>query len=233
MNKLIVGLVALALQACSDIPLKDLEKLDEVLPPVVDVDPVAKAFPGFVRAKEEKTIKLRNTYYYLEDEALDKNEPRTTPILDMKGKLIAKTSAVWKKKVNIEGSGKLKDGRVINYAGKVDGSIRYSVVSAPFGMGVGNCELIPLRTIAVDKNVVPYGSVVEILETKGVKDSEGKEHSGLWVAQDTGGAIKKDRVDLFLGTDIKGVFYRNAKLRTLQPLTVKVLGSVPYPCVKK
>ncbi len=228
----IVTALFLFMQACADIPLNKIEELDQVVPVPVEVDPVKKVFPEFTKG-EEKTIKLRNTYYYLEDESLDNNQPRTTPILDMKGGLITKTSAVWKKKVNIEGSGKLKDGRIINYAGVVNGSVRYSVVKAPFGMGVGNCELVPYRTIAVDRKVVPYGTVVEILETKGIKDKDGNVHDGLWVAQDTGGAIKNDRVDLFLGTDIKGVFYKNAKLRTLQPLTVKILGTIPYPCKKQ
>lgn len=227
-----LALISNVLSGCADIPLDKVAELDKVITPTPAVtDPIKAVFPEFAPATP-KEIKLRNTYYYLEDESLDHNTPRETPILDMKGNLIAKTSAVWKKKVNIEGSGKLKDGRVINYAGTVSGSVRYSVVKAAYGMGVGGCELVPYRTIAVDPKVVPYGSVVSIKELIGAVGADGKKHDGLWVAADTGGAIKKDRVDLFMGTDIKGVLYRSAKLKTLQPLTVTVLGSIPYPCKK-
>jgi len=70
--------------------------------------------------------------------------------------------------------------------------------------GVGNldslgCRVVAMRTAAVDKNLIPKGSVLFIKETVGLKMPDGSTHDGYWYASDTGGAIKGKRIDLFTG----------------------------------
>ena len=61
------------------------------------------------------------------------------------------------------------------------------------------CKAVPLRTLAVDPQIVPRGSVVFIKETVGLPLPGGGVHDGLWYASDVGGAIKGDRIDLYTG----------------------------------
>jgi 3D (Asp-Asp-Asp) domain-containing protein len=70
--------------------------------------------------------------------------------------------------------------------------------------GVGNldslgCKVVAMRTAAVDKNLIPKGSILFIRETVGLKMPDGSQHDGYWYASDTGGAIKGQRIDLFTG----------------------------------
>ena len=62
------------------------------------------------------------------------------------------------------------------------------------------CKVVPMRTLAVDPQVVPRGTVVFIKETVGLPLPGGGVHDGLWYASDIGGAIKGDRIDLFTGS---------------------------------
>jgi 3D (Asp-Asp-Asp) domain-containing protein len=75
--------------------------------------------------------------------------------------------------------------------------------SAGFGDGVKNYFLVPFRTIAVDQTAIPYGSVIFIPAAKGklVSLPNGKQatHDGYFFAGDTGGAIKKNHIDVFTG----------------------------------
>ena len=50
------------------------------------------------------------------------------------------------------------------------------------------------RTIAVDPEVIPLGSEVMI---------DGK----VYIAEDTGGAIKGNKIDLFVGTEADAIQY--------------------------
>lgn len=76
-------------------------------------------------------------------------------------------------------------------------------VSNAFGNGVQNYQLIPYRTIAVDPNIIPYGSVVYVPKAKGdsiqMPNGEIFVHDGYFFAGDTGGAIKKNHIDIFTG----------------------------------
>ena len=53
--------------------------------------------------------------------------------------------------------------------------------------------------MAVDKNLIPKGSILYIKETVGLRMPDGRPHDGYWYASDTGGAIKGQRIDLFTG----------------------------------
>jgi len=61
------------------------------------------------------------------------------------------------------------------------------------------CKVVAMRTVAVDKNLIPKRSILFIKETVGMKLPDGSIHDGYWYASDTGGAIKGDRIDLYTG----------------------------------
>jgi len=75
--------------------------------------------------------------------------------------------------------------------------------SSGFGLGVKGYQLQPYRTIAVDNNFLPYGSVVFVPALKGqiIELPDGKKvvHDGYLFAGDTGGAIKGTHIDIFTG----------------------------------
>lgn len=71
--------------------------------------------------------------------------------------------------------------------------------------GVGNrdslgCQVVSMRTLAVDPKIIPKRSIVFIAETVGLIMPDGKRHDGMWYASDTGGAIKGTKIDLYTGS---------------------------------
>lgn len=69
------------------------------------------------------------------------------------------------------------------------------------------------RKIAVDPRVIPYGTKVymefpeEIRYIK-TRDGETVDLNAVYTAVDTGGAIKGNRIDLYMGEDVNGDFYK-------------------------
>jgi 3D (Asp-Asp-Asp) domain-containing protein len=149
--------------------------------------------------------------------------PKTEKILSMSDDVLAEVSPEFKRAVDIEGTGRLSDGRIINYAGRKNKETRYLVTKAPYGLGVGKCRLKPFRSVAVDPTVVALGSLVRIQETVGMRLPGGRRHDGLWRAIDIGGAIKRDRIDLFVGDGDRGDVLRAAGITNLMPLTVEIV----------
>ncbi len=67
------------------------------------------------------------------------------------------------------------------------------------GLDSLGCKVVPMRTIAVDKTVIPRRTVLFIKETVGLRMPDGRNHDGYWYATDVGGAIKGQRIDLYTG----------------------------------
>jgi len=179
-----------------------------------------------VQASGDALGKFRNTYYdIISEESF--SGPSEAPVFDMSGGTLTLVSASFKKSLDMEGSGKLDDGRVLNFIGRVNGDIRYKFTEHAFGMGVGNCELIPFHTIAVDPARIPLGSVVRIDETVGMILPDGSTHDGLWRAEDIGSAIQGARIDLFVGAGNQGWVLDKAGIGNMQPLTVHLMTPAP------
>lgn len=178
--------------------------------------------------KEVELGRFRATWYYLVSEEEFPAEGQDIAIYDMNDRPIAKVHPKFKKSLDIQGSGLLSDGRVVNYAGRKSNlpnqRIRYLVVDAPFGLGARNCELDPFHTIAVDPKRIPLGSLVQIEETIGMKLPDGSIHDGLWKADDTGDAIQSDRIDMFVGPGYaSGKVFANHGIKHLQPLKITLI----------
>lgn len=156
-----------------------------------------------------------NTYYYFADEA-DYPGADDTTLYDDSCNPIAQVPADFSDDVCIEGSGRLEDGRVINYADTCScgrpcptgGIICYAVLDPaefPWGMGSRGNPLEPLRSWAVDNSFLPFGTVLYAEEWDGVAIPSidglgGFTHDGCFRADDVGGAIRDNHFDFFAGT---------------------------------
>ena len=107
--------------------------------------------------------------------------------------------------LRLEGSGLMMDGRVVNYKG----ACRYgygtcfeqlNIAEHPFGRGAGQRPLIPFKSVAVDPRVIPIGEPLYIPEFDGLQLPDGSIHDGCVRADDTGGGIKKRKMDFFVVT---------------------------------
>ncbi|MEO7027093.1 MAG: hypothetical protein ABI056_06015 [Caulobacteraceae bacterium] len=61
------------------------------------------------------------------------------------------------------------------------------------------CQVVPMRTAAVDGVAVHRHDLLFIKETVGMTMPDGRRHDGYWYASDLGGGIHKGRIDLFTG----------------------------------
>ncbi len=61
------------------------------------------------------------------------------------------------------------------------------------------CKVVAMRTVAIDRNLIPRRTVLFIQETVGLPMPDGRTHDGYWYASDIGGAVKGKTIDLFTG----------------------------------
>ena len=84
------------------------------------------------------------------------------------------------------------------------------------------CKVVAMRTVAIDKNLIPKRSVLFIKETVGLKMPDGSAHDGYWYASDVGGAIKGQRIDLYTGSGARSM--TQARALNLASLTAVKVG---------
>jgi 3D (Asp-Asp-Asp) domain-containing protein len=84
------------------------------------------------------------------------------------------------------------------------------------------CKVVAMRTVAIDKNLIPKRSVLFIKETVGLKMPDGSAHDGYWYASDVGGAIKGQRIDLYTGAGARSM--GQARALNLASLTAVKVG---------
>jgi 3D (Asp-Asp-Asp) domain-containing protein len=120
--------------------------------------------------------------------------------------LIAEVSKEFASQLALQGTGKLHDGRVLNIWGacNCNHSPCFKVTQAQWGTAGSGKPLQPFRTVAVDPKVVKLGSLlyVPLLEGRTMPGRQpwgGYVHDGCVVADDTGGHISGNRIDLFVG----------------------------------
>jgi 3D (Asp-Asp-Asp) domain-containing protein len=90
------------------------------------------------------------------------------------------------------------------------------------------CKVVAMRTVAIDKNLIPKRSVLFIKETVGLKMPDGSMHDGYWYASDVGGAIKGQRIDLYTGTGARSMSQaRGLNLASLTAIKVGEFKGCP------
>lgn len=166
------------------------------------------------------------TYYYLpEVQSLSSGYP----LRDMKGQKLGPVLshknwcfAAMEGSVRVIGENGKAD--TYNYAGTASGNevnckayfswnvskTKFKHARGEYGDGVRSYMLVPYRTIAVDRNVIPYGSIVYIPSARGnvitLPDGSKTTHDGYFFAGDTGGAIKGTHIDVYIGVAKKNPF---------------------------
>jgi 3D (Asp-Asp-Asp) domain-containing protein len=86
---------------------------------------------------------------------------------------------------------------------------RFFKVNYPYGCGVRDIPLMPFRTIAVDPDVIPVGSVIYVPELRGKPFrflDRSWNHDGYLFAGDRGGAITGAHIDVFHGNTDQSPF---------------------------
>ena len=107
--------------------------------------------------------------------------------------------------LRLEGSGLMRDARIINYTGKCPFGYgtcfeQLDEHEHPFGRGAGVRPLVPFKSVAVDPRLVPIGEPIYIPEFDGLVLPDGSIHDGCVRADDTGGGIKRRKMDFFVVT---------------------------------
>lgn len=106
----------------------------------------------------------------------------------------------------LQGTGKLKDGRILNVWGPCDceHSPCFKETGTKWGTSGNGRPLQPYRTVAVDRTIIKLGSLLHIPQLEG-RTMPGRApwggfvHDGCVIADDTGGGIKGHQLDLFVG----------------------------------
>jgi 3D (Asp-Asp-Asp) domain-containing protein len=119
---------------------------------------------------------------------------------------IADVSKEFASQLALQGTGKLHDGRVLNIWGACNCKRTpcFKVTQGQWGTAGTGRSLQPFRTVAVDPKVVKLGSLlyVPLLEGRTMPGRQpwgGYVHDGCVIADDTGGHIAGNRIDLFVG----------------------------------
>jgi len=169
---------------------------------------------------------LKPTFYWVALE--ERNDgPSTHELKDLEGRVLARVSEKFWRAIRLEGTGKLLDGRVLNYDGRVklpDGTveIRYVVCpeDAPYGYGLERRKLVPFRSVAIDPRVVPMDSTVYIPKARGARLPDGSIHDGYFQAIDIGDAIQNKRIDLFTSLGDQSEVFRRHGISNMKAVAV-------------
>ena len=133
---------------------------------------------------------------------------------------LAEVSRDFARKLDLQGTGKLRDGRVVNTSGicKCPNSPCFMEINAAWAIGAGG-RLAPFRSVAIDTRVVPLGSLLYIPELAG-KRMPGKApwggyvHDGCVIADDRGGGIRGKEIDFFVAKkSYSDAIYRRTRLK--------------------
>lgn len=169
-----------------------------------DEAPDASAGEDPTGARPEPGRKLgrfRLTYYWAAVERPD--EPENRLLRAPSCRKLTRVSRRFARRLRMEGTGVLEDGRVINIAGNCEcGKTCFAIAEGSWGIGTRNRQLSPFRSIAVDRRRIRVGSWVYVPELDGLRmpgrgSWGGYVHDGCLVADDVGGGVRGRHLDFF------------------------------------
>jgi 3D (Asp-Asp-Asp) domain-containing protein len=164
------------------------------------------------------------TYYYMvyeaayifDSEGQELPDYPTSPLLDTSCAPLATVATSFADAICVEGSGVIRDGRVVNLDNDCDcghpcpngRQVCFQVldpVAFPHGMGAMGNALEPLRSVATDTDVLAYGTVFYLPAWDGlvipdVDDLGAFVHDGCFRADDIGHGVDDYHVDIFAGS---------------------------------
>lgn len=120
---------------------------------------------------------------------------------------IAEVSKDFARDLRMQGTGVLRDGRVVSAARRCDcdpGGVCFFVPEEQgrWGIGAANRSLSPFRSVAVDSDVIALGQTLYLPELDGLTMPGrppwgGFVHDGCVVADDRGGGVSGKQLDFF------------------------------------
>lgn len=155
---------------------------------------------------------FRVTHYYVAEETQTGQWPLYAPACR---RVLARTSRAFHHDISLEGTGRLRDGRLLNFSERCScarpgfrGSrICYEELDRsqfPWGRGArfgeSHAPLVPFRSVAVDPEIVALGTVLYVPEWLGRAWPDGQISDGCVRAEDTGLLIRNRHLDLFVGS---------------------------------
>jgi 3D (Asp-Asp-Asp) domain-containing protein len=184
------------------------------------------------RDADARTVERASlTFYWIVDESSSRYDgSRTAELLDVRGRVIARTHPRFRRELLMEGTGRLRDGRVVAFHKKLRGVYRFRISRSQFGRSSLGCSLVPYRTVAVDPAVVPLGSKLFIPQLQGAKLPDGSTHDGVFLATDRG-QFRGAQVDVFVGAGAAAAkpFTRRG-YRSRSRVTLHVQGKMRSRC---
>lgn len=169
----------------------------------------------------------RLTVYWLAHEHRYRGQ-RKVPLF-FGGLKVARVSKRFARAVRMQGTGRLRDGTLVQYVRTCRHRGRYClkvrVINKqmfPMGVGAAGVALQPLRSIAMDRRF-RFGTSVYIPYLGKLIRRRGQRHNGCFVVHDRGGRIRGKRLDLFTGSH--RVFRRY--LRRGLPKYVRIYANHP------
>ena len=163
-----------------------------------NADGVAASGPASARSMEgARHVKV--TLYHLALEPCP--DGREVSLPKCGGGALASVSAKFLRSVTMQGSGKLCDGRVVGVHTVKPLCFR-EVTGAAWGMTASGRPATPFRSIAIDTKRFELGRWYYARQLDGFAlpaPNAGERHDGCLRADDHGGGVKGDAIDVFVG----------------------------------
>lgn len=147
------------------------------------------------------------TYYWVASQG-DYSGANDTVLCNTAGQQVAVVPSAFARALRLEGTGRLVDGGMLNVGGTCTcgaaSTTCYVVLDQaiyPWGIGAGNRALVPYRSVAVDRTVIPLGTHLYAPQLAGrlMPGGYGFVHDGCLRADDVGGGIQGLQIDFFVG----------------------------------
>lgn len=167
--------------------------------------------------------RYRNTYYDFPRDLDGAKATVTAQIFDAQCAPISTVSKAFHDAVCVQGSGKLSTGETVSFARRgcecaaecprTSQKICFEKLDPkrfPHGRGARGTPITPLRSVAVDPEVVPLGTALYIPDYQGLRRPDGETHDGCFLAEDRGLKVRGHHVDIFTGDPSTTVSWNQA-----------------------
>ncbi|KAI9350431.1 hypothetical protein BD770DRAFT_474812 [Pilaira anomala] len=121
---------------------------------------------------------------------------KTNSLRDKSGSTIAKVAKTTYEKFQMEGTGLLSNGIMVNLASSKDTFLKVDRKKSPYGLGSNSNGLVPWVSVAA--NDLKQGTKLFVKELKGVVLPDGKTHNGCLRVDDEGWSFSGCQIDFFV-----------------------------------
>ncbi|SAL96107.1 hypothetical protein [Absidia glauca] len=122
--------------------------------------------------------------------------PKTKTLVDSRGQPIAKVSKTTYEKFQMEGTGLLQNGMMVNLGMTKNKFEKVNRKADPFGIGSNENPLVPWVSVA--SNDLKRGTRLYIKELDQVRLPDGQVHNGCVRVDDEGWSFGKCQLDFFI-----------------------------------